>query len=232
MRGIYRYRVSEIYKGKTNEVNVIERWNWERGIESASLFCSENHDGSVSASHVTGDPISLGYSIVLPIISRLTTRDVDKKIIQQLKKAEQLFDKEKGIDYELQHYDFEKRFLRLTYKYRAETMTLNLYIDYVNDFVYFIDENGNIVATSTLENGEYRKFIHSYASYFEQAVDYKISEAKMDSIAFLQQIEEKGFLRIFLKTGFYCAWYCLTGRSEVECSKAICGRQKQKGISR
>lgn len=166
------------------------------------------------------------------IITELTHSDSNKDFIQGLKKKEQLFDAVHNIFYDLEHYNFEKRFLKLIFDHQNETMTLNMYIDFVNGFVYFIDEDENIIEVSTLENGEYREFIHSYVSCFEQTVDYKNSESKMDSIAFLQQIEEQGFLRIFLKLGFFCFWYCFTGRSEEECFKAICGRQKQKEISR
>lgn len=227
MRGICRYRVEENYKGKINGVNVTEWWDWKQRIERASLLCLENQDGAASVSHKTGNPISLGYSIMQPIISEMTTCDVDKEIIQQLKKAEQLFDKEKGIDYELEHYEFEKRFLKLTYEYRREIMTLNLYINFVDGKVYFIDEDENILGASKLENNAYRNFIRSYISCFEQIVDYNLFELKEDSLAFLRRFEEYGTLRTFLRIGLFSFWYCFTGKSEEECYQAICGRQKQ-----
>lgn len=226
MRGICRYRVEEKYKGKINGVNVTEWWDWKQRIERASLLCLENHDGAVSVSHKTGNPISLGYSIMQPIISEMTTCDVDKEIIQQLKKAEQLFDKEKGIDYELEHYEFEKRFLKLTYEYRRKIMTLNLYIDFVGGNVYFIDENENILGASKLENNEYRNFICSYISCFEQIVDYNMLESIKDYDAFFAKLDNIGSFRMALRTIGLCFMYCFTGRSEEECYKAICGRQK------
>ena len=227
MRCFCRYRIEENYKGKINGVNVTEWRDWKQRIQRASLLCLENQDGIIFLSAKTGNPISLGNSIILPIISELTTGDVDKEIIQQLKKTEQLFDKEKDINYELEHYDFEKRFLKLIYEYRDNEMILNLYINFVNGNVYFIDEDENVIATSTLENDEYRKFIYSYISYFEQIVDYNLSESKEDTVALLHRFEEYGSFRTFLRIGFYSFWYCFTGKSEEECYKAICGRQKK-----
>lgn len=224
--GLIRYQIEENYKGKTNSVSVTEFWDWEKRIQSANFHCLENNDGFVGISYKTGTPVAYKYGIIQPIISELTTCDVDKKIIQQLKKAEQLFDKENDLNYELEHYDFEKRFLKLIYEYRNEKIFLNLYINFVNRNVYFIDEDENVIATATLENDEYRKFIYSYISYFERIVDYNISESIEDAAAFLRRFDENSF-RFFLRCGFYSLWYCLTGRSEEECYKAICGRNKQ-----
>lgn len=226
MRGICRYRVEENYKGKINGVNVTEWWDWKQRIECASLLCLENQDGNVSISHKKGNPISLGYSIMQPIISEMTTCDVDKEIIQQLKKAEQLFDKEQGIDYELEHYDFEKRFLKLIYEYRNTEMILNLYVDFVGGNVYFFDENENVIATSILENNEYRNFIHSYICCFQQVVDYNMCEAIKDYDAFFAKLDNIGSFRMALRTIGLGFLYCFTGRNEEECYKAICGRQK------
>ncbi len=224
MRGIYRYRIEENYKGKTNTVHVTEWWNED--IKRAGLLCFENKSGVVPIGHKKGNSISLGYSIMQPIISEFTTCDVDKEIIQQLKKAEQLFDKEKGIDYKLEHYDFEKRFLKLIYEYRNTEMILNLYVDFVSGFVHFIDENENVIASSTLENNEYRKFIHSYIYYFQQVVDYNMCESIKDCDAFFAKLDNIGSFRMALRTIGLCFMYCFTGRSEEECYRAICGRQK------
>lgn len=224
MRGIYRYLIEENYKGKTNTVHVTEWWNED--IKMAHLLCCENESGVVSVSHKTGNPISLGYSIMQPIISKMTTCDVDKEIVQQLKKAEQLFDKGKGINYELEHYNFEKRFLKLIYEYRNTEMILNLYVDFVNGFVYFIDENENVIASSTLENNEYRNFIHSYICCFQQVVDYNMCEAIKDYDAFFAKLDNIGSFRMALRTIGLGFLYCFTGRSEEECYRAICGRQK------
>lgn len=110
------------------------------------------------------------------IFRESTYCDLDEKVIQKLNKREQLFDAVNHVYYDLEHYNFEKRFLKLVYKYKETEMILNLYINFVNGIVYFIDENENVIATSTLENDEYREFIYSYISYFEQIVDYNVSK--------------------------------------------------------
>ena len=96
------------------------------------------------------------------IFRESTYCDLDEKVIQKLNKREQLFDAVNHVYYDLEHYNFEKRFLKLVYKYKETEMILNLYINFVNRIVYFIDENENVIASSTLENNEYRNFIHSY----------------------------------------------------------------------
>ena len=224
MRGIYKYQIEEKYKGKTITVRATEWWNED--IKRVGLLCLENESGVVPLGHKKDNPISLGHSIMQPIASELTISEVDKGIIEELKKAEQLFDKEKGINYELEHYDFEKRFLKLTYEYRRELMTLNLYINFVDGNVYFIDENEDIIGISALENDEYRNFIHSYICYFQQVVDYNIREGIKDYDAFFAKLDNIGSFRMALGTIGLSFMYCITGRSEEECYKAICGRQK------
>lgn len=111
------------------------------------------------------------------IFGELTYCDLDEKVIQKLNKREQLFDAVNHVYYDLEHYNFEKRFLKFIYEYRNTEMILNLYVDFVSGFVYFIDENENVIASSTLENNEYRKFIHSYIYYFQQVVDHNMCES-------------------------------------------------------
>lgn len=164
-----RYKVEEFYKGKKLVVFVRERWSC-KGIESANVFC-EGNSLVRSIGHRYGNYKShpLG-GIVGELIARLTTEDVDDVILHELKIAESLIDN--NIYDDLSFYDFEKRFFNVVFEYDDNKMAVQLYIDFNSKDVYIFNDN-ELIINSTLENGEYRRFLFYIYWEFKEKIDLK-----------------------------------------------------------
>lgn len=156
MRKTYKYQIEEEYKGEKIVVNVVEDYN--NGI----LYHSSVEYPKDKLSRSLG---SIPDSVILRKLEICEER-ICKASNTEHKDEKNCEASETG------YYKSDKRLLKFIYNYSNCRYVLYLYINFVDRKVYFIDVNKkNVLAVSTLDNGEYRRVIRSDISKFEQFVD-------------------------------------------------------------